>query len=373
MLLLGFLAILGLRYHKCSNNPCVNTEELYIYNLANKIIRDANALKDKEKVLAVNDWIAANFINEAQDKVASNWRENLRERYGSCQIRSVIIRELLAPIGVKSRIIQVFNFNLNHPEDSHVVCEAYYDDNWHLFDPSFGVFYQYPNKAEILSFSELIDTQKEVQARFPNIWNRVQLTTENKRLNYDEFDDNSLKSKSVETMLSALAVPGFYKSIRNYSTVYFDGIGLAIIEFNGPIKIGKKESGAKSKWTDLLPELTGRIWFGSTGWFSKEPQCRTLIIKVNNLVQYNNYKLKLSFGYMSLAPATVFLQSHGVSVKGKTMYNINKNGYLDDDWAIQFQAESDKAVIILTLTEPDSYLYLDALEFAYDKEKIADI
>ena len=82
----------------------------------------------------------------------------IREGYAICGGLSHVHRVLCRMVGLPSRYIGAFN--LRPIMGSHAISEVYYEGEWHLLDPTFGLFFyskkEYDGTGEIASFYDLV-------------------------------------------------------------------------------------------------------------------------------------------------------------------------------------------------------------------------
>ena len=87
----------------------------------------------------------------------SNWQEALDNEGALCQGIVWAMQAILVAFGIRSREVGVF-----FDEDrTHVVLEVEWDDKPHVFDPTYGAWFQ--REDDILSFEE-IDEEKDPQS-----------------------------------------------------------------------------------------------------------------------------------------------------------------------------------------------------------------
>ncbi len=79
----------------------------------------------------------------------------IQDGYALCGGKSLVLQTLLQKLGIPARQVEIFNT----PDSGHTLVEAYYDENWHLFDSSYGIFVYsnptYDKKGNIINMYEL--------------------------------------------------------------------------------------------------------------------------------------------------------------------------------------------------------------------------
>jgi|GEM_PF-989837 len=76
----------------------------------------------------------------------------LNERIGACGIYSCTLLSLAKTQNLKGRLVSL----LNYPDrDGHVVTEIQLNGKWHIFDPTYGLYFKNEKTGGIMSFEEL--------------------------------------------------------------------------------------------------------------------------------------------------------------------------------------------------------------------------
>lgn len=86
----------------------------------------------------------------------------LKEGHAICGGMSISFQTLVRMTGLPARYIGIFGV-VN--QGSHALAEVYYDGQWHLFDPTYGLFFysepDYNQTGHIASFAEVLATATE--------------------------------------------------------------------------------------------------------------------------------------------------------------------------------------------------------------------
>jgi hypothetical protein len=92
---------------------------------------------DKEKISALNDYVAGKLnYDETQWELGSP-RRVLERGSQYCGHLSTALETLLVAGGYRTRAVHMSNGAT--PPGTHAVVEVFYDDDWHLYDPTFGL------------------------------------------------------------------------------------------------------------------------------------------------------------------------------------------------------------------------------------------
>ena len=127
----------------------------------NKIFpQDIENLSDEDKAIDILRFVVINIKNINNLGTAT---KILQDGYALCGGKAVVFQTLLRQLMIPTRTVELFNT----PDRGHDLVEAYYDQDWHLFDPSYGIFvYSGPTfdkRGNIFSMSKL---QKDRGAGF---------------------------------------------------------------------------------------------------------------------------------------------------------------------------------------------------------------
>jgi len=112
-------------------------------------------LSDEQKAIEIERFMVTYFKNE-RTKSSGNATDFIKEGKSICGGKSYVFRILLRKLNIPARYIGLF---YAPSQGGHVLAEVYYQDSWHLFDPTFGIFVYsestYNHKGYILSMDEL--------------------------------------------------------------------------------------------------------------------------------------------------------------------------------------------------------------------------
>ncbi|HMB22574.1 MAG TPA: transglutaminase-like domain-containing protein [Anaerolineales bacterium] len=135
----------------------VKGEDLdYLQSILDKIFPDGTSRLSKEEIsIEILRYIAS--VLKAKANSGNYATKFLRDGYALCGGKSISFQTLARMTGIPARMVNMYGL-VN--QGGHTMVEVYYDDQWHLYDPSFGlVFYsepEYSGTGRIASLEELI-------------------------------------------------------------------------------------------------------------------------------------------------------------------------------------------------------------------------
>jgi|GEM_PF-2014979 len=123
-----------------------------IFRLAERLLQGTEDLTEHQKMMVFLDYISDWYVGT--DK-GSNYL-NMHSYIGACGVYSNVLAALATASGIEARLLTLGNYPENN---GHAVCEVFYDDAWHLYDPTYGSFFtttpEDPVTPQVLSFREL--------------------------------------------------------------------------------------------------------------------------------------------------------------------------------------------------------------------------
>ena len=96
------------------------------------MLEGAGTLSEHQKMMAFMDFIS-DFYLGIQCK-----ERGFEEYIGACGNYSTFLAALAYTQGIPARILILANYPM---DQGHNVCEVFYDDGWHLYDPTLGSYY----------------------------------------------------------------------------------------------------------------------------------------------------------------------------------------------------------------------------------------
>jgi hypothetical protein len=145
----------------CSLDPEVHLaiadqeDQLYLAGMLAEIFpRGHKHLSAEQKCLEILKFVTA-FLRAKNNSGTAT--KILQDGYAICGGRSVVFQTLARMVAVPARYVGIFGMS----GGSHAMAEAYYDGQWHLFDPTYGVFFystsRYDGSGRVLSLQELLE------------------------------------------------------------------------------------------------------------------------------------------------------------------------------------------------------------------------
>lgn len=191
---------------------------------------------DKEKVLAVVSWVAANISNRPLDEyVSGNIFGWYGTRSGLCAERSYIAVEMLKLHNIYVRHMRLYDFP--DATDGHSAIEAYYNDRWHYFDVTYAGYFEVD--GVVLSFEEIMGNPARALAGM------VVLEQTIDRSGYDEngmsTNDYINNAQRMREVYSMAALSGF----RSYGLLSRNSIVPICPQFSltvAPLVIGAADA-----------------------------------------------------------------------------------------------------------------------------------
>ena len=118
---------------------------------------------DDQKLRAYFTWLSANIsydlnddrVSLAEDELGGYISETLIRRKGKCQAYAEVLHDLCKKSGIQSYVVP--GIVVPHPDEpvaTHAWIAAFYDNEWHLIDPTYGAGYVIDGKF----YSEFDDT-----------------------------------------------------------------------------------------------------------------------------------------------------------------------------------------------------------------------
>lgn len=124
------------------------------YELADRLLDGQDELTEHQKIMVFMDYISDFRVGSDSRHPSSEL--GLHVYIAACGGYSNVLAALAATQGIPARLLTLGNY----PENTgHAVCEVYYEDGWHLYDPTYGAYYTTtPENTEtpaVLGYEEL--------------------------------------------------------------------------------------------------------------------------------------------------------------------------------------------------------------------------
>lgn len=124
-----------------------------IYRLADALLAGTEGLTDHEKIMVFMEFISDFYVG-INDQAGADLA--CRTYIADCGGYSRLLSGLAFTQGLDARIVSLDNYPRN---TGHVVCELFYNDSWHVYDPTYGAFYcdsfTGNGDPDVLSFGDL--------------------------------------------------------------------------------------------------------------------------------------------------------------------------------------------------------------------------
>lgn len=80
------------------------------------------------------------------------------QKRGICGDRAIAMIMRMRENGIPARIVGIFGISAYGVDchASHAACEVYFENRWHYFDPTYGVYFQAFGSSIILSFRDVL-------------------------------------------------------------------------------------------------------------------------------------------------------------------------------------------------------------------------
>ena len=128
-------------------------DQKFLEETLEKVLKKKRNGSDEEKSIQILKFISSSFVNKPNDGSATKM---IRDGFALCGGQSHSFVMLCRKAGIAARYVG----SMYMPTmSSHAIGEVFYEGKWHLFDPSFGVFFysnsNYDKAGYVLSFHDL--------------------------------------------------------------------------------------------------------------------------------------------------------------------------------------------------------------------------
>ena len=124
-----------------------------IYQLADALLADTNNLSDHQKIMIFMNFISDFYVGS---DIRTNDELNCGAYIGACGGYSNLLSALACTQDLPARLYTLGNYP---PDTGHAVCEIYYDNAWHMYDPTYGAYYTSTPEdnisPDVLSYEDL--------------------------------------------------------------------------------------------------------------------------------------------------------------------------------------------------------------------------
>lgn len=129
-------------------------DEAFLGEILDNVLGGEGNLSDEAKSIRILKYVSSSLIQKANDGSAT---KIIHEGFAMCGGKSHTFVMLCRESGLASRYVG----SMYMPElSSHAISEVFYGGKWHLFDPTFGMFFysnpDYDNAGYVISFHDLV-------------------------------------------------------------------------------------------------------------------------------------------------------------------------------------------------------------------------
>ena len=130
-------------------------DRAYLQTVVGRIFpHGADAVSPQARCIEICRFIASSLALKSNTGPAS---KQIRDGHAVCGGMSWAFRVLCRMVGLPSRYVGQWNIP---SMGGHTICEAFYAGKWHLFDPTFGVFFystaHFDTPGEVVSYHDLL-------------------------------------------------------------------------------------------------------------------------------------------------------------------------------------------------------------------------
>lgn len=333
----------------------------------------AHITNDQEKCIKIAEWISKNISNKNETTTKSSDFYSFSSRSGLCGHRSAVFVRMLGYLNIPARRFNVYNYPF--PGTGHSCAQAYYDNQWHYFDPTYAGYFM--KKGKVLSFREIQEEAKK-QKHLDCLMVFHSTLDKSMYARTEEFETFIDSENSIDLSVNnERRMKDFYKEIGNAQSFGFHRRGLKKLAINFNMSqlknkewfIGKDESTYQElelQARDLkLSQFLGAIGNGSDNFqydwhFTslKPNQIYSLQLDgVFELIDKQYYGKKEKFPkFMAKGDGIDILEGGEISINEKS-------------WKIVFKALKPKATLSIVIAQKEE---LVKMNFYVHKIKIQE-
>ncbi|MCI0708113.1 MAG: transglutaminase-like domain-containing protein [Ignavibacteriae bacterium] len=250
----------------------------YLRSILDTLFFGRRGVSDEEKSIRIFQYVATSMRLKNNNGTATSM---LKQGYAFCFGKSKAFTTLCRVAGMPSRQVSFMNIS---KLSSHVLSEVFYDNAWHLFDPTYGIFFysrpQYDRQGAVLSFHDLIEN---AESGFPILGvPKTGVGYYNLNMRYslvrtvldngDQLDDNGM------------SVAAYRNAIRTAFPVAYGSSDLISFPVDANISADSEQwfgqvNGSASDMGDYVPRFSGSHYLGQ----ANPPGFHTWLIKTKPL------------------------------------------------------------------------------------------
>lgn len=129
-------------------------DEAFLGSILGTVFEGEEGLSDEAKGIRILKYVSSSLALKANQGSAT---KIIHEGFALCGGKSLVFVTLCRKAGMAARYVG----SMYMPElRSHAISEVFYDGKWHLYDPTFGIFFyskpDYDNTGYVISFHDLV-------------------------------------------------------------------------------------------------------------------------------------------------------------------------------------------------------------------------
>jgi len=129
-------------------------DEPFLGGILKTVLKGEEALSDEAKSIRILKYVSSSLTPKANQGSAT---KIIHDGFALCGGKSLVFATLCRKAGMAARYVG----SMYMPElRSHAISEVFYDGKWHLYDPTFGIFFysnaDYDNTGYVISFHDLV-------------------------------------------------------------------------------------------------------------------------------------------------------------------------------------------------------------------------
>jgi Transglutaminase-like superfamily len=126
----------------------------FLGGILETVLEGEGGLSDEAKGIRILKYVSSSLTSKANQGSAT---KTIHDGFALCGGKSLVFVTLCREAGMAARYVG----SMYMPElRSHAISEVFYDGKWHLYDPTFGIFFysnpDYDNTGYVISFHDLV-------------------------------------------------------------------------------------------------------------------------------------------------------------------------------------------------------------------------
>jgi hypothetical protein len=151
-------------------------DDAFLGKTLDTVLEGEAELSDEAKSIRILKYVSSSLTSKENQGTAT---KIIRDGFALCGGKSFVFAALCRKAGLAARYVG----SMYMPElRSHAISEVFYDGKWHLYDPTFGIFFyskpDYDNTGYVISFHDLVSN--------PYGWTPFKVVSEAGAGRYDE-------------------------------------------------------------------------------------------------------------------------------------------------------------------------------------------